>query len=72
MTLTEPELLPSGGFQMELKGEPNNTYYLEASSNLQTWDVIQTNVLNGLTMPLTDTTAPQHNYRFYRVSGCQQ
>ena len=72
VSLTEPELLPGGGFQMQLSGEPNSTYYLEASSNLQTWDVIQTNKLQGITMPVTDTTAPQHNYRFYRVSGCRE
>jgi len=69
--LSEPQMLPSGAFEMQLNGEPNTTYFLEASTNLQQWDVIQTNTLSSVSMKLTDPTAPQFNYRFYRVSGCR-
>jgi subtilisin-like proprotein convertase family protein len=72
VSLSQPQLLPNGSFRMQLNGEPNRFYYLEASADLQQWDVIQTNFLQGISMPLTDSTAPQFNYRFYRISGCRE
>ena len=70
--LTSPVSLTNGALQMELRGEPGKIYFLEASTNLVDWTIIQTNQLNAATMPLTDLTAPQFNYRFYRASGCRE
>jgi subtilisin-like proprotein convertase family protein len=71
VVLTSPEMLPSGAFQMELHGEPNKTYFIEASSSLTNWTIIQTNHLVAPTMTIVDYTAPQFNYRFYRATGCR-
>lgn len=69
--LTSPQLLTNGGFQMELHGTANKTYYLEASSDLVNWTIIQTNHLTTPSRLLIDATAPQFNHRFYRASGCR-
>jgi Immunoglobulin I-set domain/Proprotein convertase P-domain len=70
--LTSPVTLTNGALQMELRGEPGKTYFLEASTNLVNWTIIQTNQLLTPTMPLTDETASQFGYRFYRASGCRE
>ncbi len=70
--LTSPMPQTNGAFQMELRGEPGKTYFLEASTNLLNWTIIQTNQLLAPTMQLTDETAPQFGYRFYRASGCRE
>ena len=49
LMLSDPQMLPDGAFRMELRGEVNKTYYLEASTDLQQWVIIQTNVLNAAT-----------------------
>jgi len=72
LRLTTPVQLPGGELQMELQGEPGKIYFLEASTNLVNWTIIQTNQLNAASMTLTDFTAPQFNYRFYRASGCRE
>ena len=71
LSLSDPQMLPDGAFRMELRGEVNKNYYLEASSDLQNWVIIQTNVLHAATATLIDPTAPQHQYRFYRATGCR-
>lgn len=71
VSLTKPQMLPDGSFQMELRGDPNKRYYIEASTDFKQWNIIQTNQLNGASMTITDTTASQFNYRFYRASGCR-
>jgi len=70
VSLTTPEMLPSGAFQMQLHGTPGKTYYLEASASMTDWTIIQTNQLSTAFKTLIDYTAPQFNYRFYRASGC--
>ena len=57
---------------MQLLGEPGKVYFLEASTNLLNWTIIQTNQLNASSMTLIDSTAPQFKYRFYRASGCRE
>ena len=71
VSLTMPKMLPDGSLQMQLSGTPNKTYYIEASVDAQSWKIIQTNQLIGTSMPITDATAPQFHYRFYRASGCR-
>ena len=70
VSLTAPVALPDGSFQMQLHGQPDKIYYLEASTDLHHWNLIQTNRLHGASMTLTDPAAAQLNRRFYRASGC--
>ena len=70
-SLTEPEKMASGVFQMKLNGQPYTTYFIEASSDLRHWDIIQTNVLGSTSATIIDTQAPEFNRRFYRASGCR-
>ena len=69
--LTSPEMLPGGAFQMVLHGTENKIYYVEASSNLTNWTIIQTNFLIGTSKTVIDYSAPQFNFRFYRAVGCR-
>ena len=71
LALSAPQMRPDGAFQMLLNGEVNKKYYLEASTDLKQWTIIQTNVLTTVSMILTDQTAPQFGYRYYRASGCR-
>ena len=47
VSLSEPQKLPNGAFRMHLNGTPNKTYYIEASTDLQSWTIIQTNQLSS-------------------------
>ena len=71
LSLSDPQMMLDGACRMELKGQINKTYFLEASTNLQNWVIIQTNVLNAASAILIDPTAAQHQYRFYRATGCR-
>ncbi|HEU0012015.1 MAG TPA: lamin tail domain-containing protein, partial [Verrucomicrobiae bacterium] len=65
--LTEPEVLPNGLFRFKLMGYSNQTYFIEASTNLVDWPTL-TNLLttNGI-MPFTDALSPGATNRFYRA-----
>jgi len=69
--LDQPRKLADGSFTMRVNGTPNKTYYIEASTDFQHWNIVQTNKLTSVTANAVDTTAAQFNYRFYRVSGCR-
>ncbi|HTD68189.1 MAG TPA: hypothetical protein VK846_16815, partial [Candidatus Limnocylindria bacterium] len=71
VVLTNPEMNEDGSFTMQLRGTPDKMYYLEASTDMKQWTIIQTNHLTGPSMTITDRTAPQFQYRFYRASGCR-
>jgi hypothetical protein len=68
--LSDVQMLYDGSFQMQLNGEPDKIYFIEASPDMQQWDLIQTRRLVGTSETITDTTAAERHYRFYRVSGC--
>ena len=70
-SLTDLVKTENGSFQMMLHGQPNKTYFVEASADLQRWDLIQTRVLGGTAVTVVDTMASQFHHRFYRVSGCR-
>ena len=70
--LSDPVMLAGGAYEMELHGESNKIYFLEASTNLVDWTIIQTNQLPAASMRLIDNTAPVLQHRFYRVSGCRE
>ncbi|HEY0551197.1 MAG TPA: hypothetical protein VGF13_16445, partial [Verrucomicrobiae bacterium] len=72
VSLSLPEMLPGGAFQMQLQGTANKTYYLEASANFTNWTIIQTNYLPTGSATIIDYTAPQFDYRFYRATGCRE
>lgn len=64
--LSEPRMLPNGACQMTLTGDPQNTYTIEASTDLQTWTPIATITL---TAPQADFTDPTPSpARFYRAT----
>jgi len=65
--LTEPEVLPNGLFRFKLMGYSNQTYFIEASTNLVDWPTL-TNLLttNGI-MPFTDALSPGATNRYYRA-----
>ena len=65
--LSEPEYLPNGMMRFKLLGNSNQTYLIEASTNLVDWPAL-TNLLatNALT-PFTDGTSAGLTNRFYRA-----
>lgn len=65
--LSEPEYLPGGTMRFKLLGNSNQTYLIEASTNLVDWPAL-TNLLatNALT-PFIDGTSPGMTNRFYRA-----
>jgi subtilisin-like proprotein convertase family protein len=66
MRLSEPRMLPNGGCQMTVTGEAQNTYTIEASTDLRTWSPIATITLSGTQADFTDPNpAP---VRFYRAT----
>jgi hypothetical protein len=59
-------VLPGGGFQMTVTGDPTSTHAIEASSDLVTWTTIATITLSG---PQTEFTDPNPAaVRFYRAT----
>ena len=61
--------LPDGNMEIQASGIPGYTYWIQASTNLSTWDVIGTNVAttNGIIL-FDDLTATNHPSRFYRTA----
>jgi hypothetical protein len=50
---------------------PGSTNFVEASTNLVTWNVIGTNSSPGNSFTVTDDTATNHGLQFYRVREVQ-
>ncbi|HTD85465.1 MAG TPA: immunoglobulin domain-containing protein, partial [Candidatus Binatia bacterium] len=65
--LSQPQMLPSGGFQFVLTGESNAIYSVQFSPDLGSWDTL-TNV-SYTSGPVTVTDAPSASEprRFYRA-----
>ncbi len=58
----------NGAFCLDIIGvRPGTTNFVEASTNLMTWNCISTNSSSKLSFSITDRTATNHNWQFYRV-----
>ena len=59
-------LLPDGQAQFFLPSEPDQTYVIQATTDLISWVDILTNTASGTFMDLLDTDALIYSHRFYR------
>jgi hypothetical protein len=66
-----PSSMSPGGFTINLSVPVNSTYTIEASTDLQTWTSLTTNVTVSGTVVFTDTTASNFPSRFYRAAVLQ-
>jgi hypothetical protein len=67
VTLSQPQVLSNGAFQMLLEGLPGRDYLLEISPDLTNWTTLRPiTYTNGL-MPVVDDTATNAAQRFYRA-----
>ena len=57
----------NGVFQLQLSATPNQTYVLQASTNLTKWFSVSTNTPSATPFYLTDPDATNFSSRFYRV-----
>jgi hypothetical protein len=56
------------GFAFQFTAPIGSTYVVLASTDLQNWTPLATNVVNTASVVFTDVTASSHRSRFYRVS----
>jgi hypothetical protein len=68
--LAGPVMLANGSVRLTLFSQSGRTHFIEASSDLQHWIPISTNVMVGMTMPIVLSNQLVHTYRFYRVQRC--
>jgi hypothetical protein len=62
----------NGAFRMNVTGVvPGRTNFVEASINLATWKIVSTNWSSSNSFSITDSTATNHNWQFYRVREAQ-
>lgn len=67
-----PRGFDNGAFQLLVNGVvPNRTNYVEASTNLAIWNVISTNLSAGNSFSITNETAANFRWQFYRVREAQ-
>jgi uncharacterized repeat protein (TIGR03806 family) len=59
--------LLNGQFQLGVAGVVNNTYVLEASTNLINWTPLSTNTATTNIFNLTDPAAASYPFRFYKI-----
>ena len=50
---------------------PGRTNFVEASTNLATWDVVSTNWSSSNSFSITDNSTTNHDWKFYRVREAQ-
>jgi hypothetical protein len=68
LTIHSAEINTNGAFCMNVNGAlPGTTNFVEASTNLATWSVISTTWSLSNSFSVTDQTATNHNWQFYRV-----
>jgi hypothetical protein len=58
-----------GSFTVEVTGDINQLFYIQASSDLISWQTISTNSWTGSSIQFTDPAAPGYTWRYYRVFG---
>lgn len=63
--------LPNGHIQFFLPSSPDQRYYIQASTDLEQWINISTNVATGSFLDLVDVDAASYSYRFYRWQAAQ-
>jgi PKD repeat protein len=56
-----------GQFQLQLRGQSNQIYEIEASTNLVNWTILAQRAGGPGTVTITDPQASQFNRRFYRA-----
>ncbi len=62
--------LADGRFQITVQGHPGKAIVIEASTDMQEWGAISTNVLGSATANFIDPTSANRPQKFYRVGGC--
>jgi hypothetical protein len=67
--LGDPKRLPNGRFQFVVSGQINQSYVVQASTNLTQWTSLATNVAFTGEIEFLDTNAPTIPHRFYRAVG---
>ncbi len=68
ITLQSAGRNPSGAFSFNVTGlVPGSTNFVEASTDLAAWTVIATNLNSSNSFSVTDNSATNHNWQFYRV-----
>ena len=72
LTVIQPTTMSGNSLTVSFAGNPGQTYYIQASTNMTSWDTIATNVadqLGGVTY--TDTTTTNYPCRYYRTMTSQ-
>ena len=59
--------LPSSSMQLKVKGSPDQSYILQASTNLLTWDALETNSVGSDNSFVWTDSAPILDERYYRA-----
>ena len=68
LAISSASVTTNGAFCLNIIGvRPDATNFVEASTNLATWNCISTNFSSSSAFSITDCTATNHNWQFYRV-----
>jgi hypothetical protein len=71
-TISSLVVMPDGSAQLNCTGVPSAYYLIQATSNLgdpSSWTTVSTNMTgNDGTIQWTDTDAPNHPFRYYRLA----
>jgi hypothetical protein len=68
LAINSASVTNNGAFHLNIIGVlPGTTNFVEASTNLATWNCIRTNTSSSSSFSITDHTATNHNWQFYRV-----
>lgn len=59
--------LPDGSLTIEILGQEDREYEIQASSNLTDWELVATQVASGGVIHFTDPNSGMHSVRFYRA-----
>jgi len=59
--------LPDGSLLVEVRGQPDREYLIQASTDLTAWDTIATEVASGGVIQFTDPDSGSYPVRFYRA-----
>jgi hypothetical protein len=67
--VSQPQVLPTGGFSFLLSGAPQASFIIQVSSDLSTWSPLATNTLPATgSLTFTDPTTTS-GARYYRTVG---
>jgi hypothetical protein len=68
LTMNFAGINTNGAIRLNVTGIlPGSTNFVEASTNLVTWNVISTNCSSGNSFSVMDNAATNHGFQFYRV-----